>query len=33
MQAILIKNGFVKCGTIYTDNGTERIAFQKSPDT
>lgn len=32
MQAVLIKNGFVKCGTIYTDNGTERIAFQKLPD-
>ncbi len=30
MQTVLAKNGFVKCGIIYTDNGTERIAFQKS---
>lgn len=30
MQHILRKNGFTECGIIYTDNGTERIAFQKT---
>lgn len=29
MQHILEKNGYTACGIIYTDNGTERIAFQK----
>lgn len=29
MQHVLEKNGFVKCGRIYTDDGTPRIAYQK----
>lgn len=29
MQHVLEKNGFVKCGRIYTDDGTARIAYQK----
>lgn len=29
MQHILQKNGFQKCGIIYTDNGTPRLAFEK----
>lgn len=29
MQHVLEKNGFVKCGRIYTHDGTERIAYQK----
>lgn len=30
MQHILKKNGYTECGIIYTDNGTERIAYQKT---
>lgn len=29
MQKALKKNGFVPCGIIYVEDGTERIAFQK----
>lgn len=29
MLHVLEKNGFVRCGTIYIDDGTSRIAFQK----
>ncbi len=29
MQHALEKNGFVRCGIIYLENGDERIAFQK----
>ena len=29
MQHALEKNGFVRCGIIITDDGTERIAYQK----
>ncbi len=29
MQNILKKHGFVPCGIIFIDNGTERLAFQK----
>lgn len=29
MQHILIKNGYVQCGTIVIGDGTSRIAFQK----
>ena len=29
MQNILEKNGFTKCGIIYTDDGTPRIAYQR----
>lgn len=29
MQHIVEKNGFVRCGIIYTDDGTPRIAYQK----
>lgn len=29
MQHLLEKNGFTKCGIIYTDNGTPRLAYQK----
>ncbi len=31
MQTIFLRNGFTKCGIIYTHNGTPRIAFQKYP--
>ncbi len=31
MQHILEKNGFVRCGRIYVENGTPRIAFQFMP--
>ena len=27
MQRALIKNGFIRCGTIYAEDGTERIAY------
>lgn len=30
MQKSLMKNGFVKCGIIYLENGEERVAFQKN---
>lgn len=29
MQHVLEKNGFVRCGRIYTDDGSPRIAYQK----
>ena len=29
MQRVFEKNGFTKCGRIYTDDGTPRIAYQK----
>ena len=29
MQRILEKNGFVKCGIIFLENGDERLAYQK----
>lgn len=29
MQNMLQKNGFIRCGTIYLENGEPRIAFQK----
>ena len=29
MQRALAKNGFVQCGTIYLENGEDRIAYQK----
>ena len=29
MQHILTGAGFIRCGTIYTDNGSPRIAYQK----
>ena len=30
MQHSLVKNGFVRCGTIYLESGDERVAFQKA---
>lgn len=30
MQRLLCKNGFTYCGIIYTDDGFERLAYQKS---
>jgi RimJ/RimL family protein N-acetyltransferase len=30
MQNILMKNGFIRCGTVIIANGTERIAFQRT---
>lgn len=30
MQHLLTKNGFIRCGIIYTDDGTSRIAYQRS---
>ena len=32
MQKTLIKNGYRVCGTIYLENGDERIAFQKAQE-
>jgi RimJ/RimL family protein N-acetyltransferase len=29
MQHLLEKNGFVKCGIIYVEDGSPRIAYQK----
>lgn len=29
MQNIFLRNGFTRCGIIYTHNGTPRIAFQR----
>lgn len=29
MQNFLAKNGFIRCGIIYLENGAERIAYQK----
>lgn len=29
MQKLLIKNGYQKCGMIYVNDGTPRVAFQK----
>lgn len=29
MQAALAKNGFTRCGVIYTDDGTPRLAYQR----
>lgn len=33
MQHMLDKNGFTYCGIIYTENKSERLAYQKSADT
>ena len=30
MQHLLDKNGFTYCGIIYTDDGSERMAYQKA---
>lgn len=30
MQKMLLKNGYQKCGTIYVNDGTPRVAFQKT---
>ena len=30
MQHMLEKNGFRYCGVIYTDDGSERMAYQKA---
>ncbi|HNZ83431.1 MAG TPA: GNAT family N-acetyltransferase, partial [Sedimentibacter sp.] len=30
MQNLLNKNGFIRCGIIYLENGDERIAYQKA---
>lgn len=30
MQHILLRNGFIRCGTVVIKNGTRRIAFQKT---
>lgn len=30
MQKMLVKNGYRKCGTIYVNDGTPRVAFQKA---
>ena len=29
MRAVLAKNGFTECGTIYIEDGTPRVAYQK----
>ena len=28
MRSLLVRNGFTECGTIYQDDGSERIAFE-----
>ena len=33
MQRVLEKNGFVKCGRIWIEDGTPRIAYQKTVET
>lgn len=33
MRGALAANGFTHCGTIYTDNGTARLAFQRKRTT
>ena len=30
MQHLLVKNGFTRCGIIHVEDGSERIAYQKS---
>ena len=32
MQNMLCKNGFVPCGIIHVENGSERIAYQYTPE-
>lgn len=32
MQHLLEKRGYIKCGTVYVDDGSARIAYQKSKD-
>lgn len=29
MQGMLVKNGFIRCGIIYLENGEERIGFER----
>ena len=29
MQNLLVRNEFIRCGTVYVSNGTPRIAYQK----
>lgn len=29
MQNLLVRNGFIRCGTVYVSNGTPRIAYPK----
>ena len=33
MQHLILKNGFEKCGIIYVDDGSPRVAFEKISDT
>lgn len=33
MQKVILKNGFVYCGIIYTHNGSARLAYQHTPKT
>lgn len=33
MQHLILKNGFEKCGVIYVDGGSPRVAFEKISDT
>ena len=33
MQRALEKNGFVRCGTIYLENGSPRIAYHRAAET
>lgn len=30
MQNLLLKNGYLRCGTIYLESGAPRVAFQKN---
>lgn len=32
MQKVLQKNGFERCGIIYTDDGTARLAYEKTAE-
>lgn len=33
MQKLLMKNDYQKCGIIYVNDGTPRVAFQKTMDS
>ena len=33
MQRVLLRNGFIHCGTIYLEDGSPRLAYQKTTKT
>ena len=32
MQKLILRYGFTYCGIIYTDDGTQRLAYQITPE-